>query len=686
MINRSSVWSKILPYFVLLVLAIVGYWQISFMIDPLIHDMTIQAFQWRYFIGECLRDQLLPLWNPYQHMGYPIHADPQSTAWYPITWIIGFISGYNMSALSFDFTLHIFLAGTGMYQLAKRLNIKDPVALMVGITYMFCGFFISNAQHFSWIGSAAWVPFILSHYIAFSRGIGLKHAVLTGFFMFLLLTGGYPAFAIILFYFFIILLIWFSIKWYKENKWKGVFQLLKLNGIATGTAILLSMVVLVSLHHVLPYMSRAGGLSLETAHFNPFSPRCMISFILPFGVVKEHFWFDTDYAMANGYFGIIFLIFFISSLFFKKPAIFRILLWWGIFTLLASMGKYTPVRELLFRFIPFMDLFRFPSMFRLFSLISFILLAGWGLQHLLNHHKKIVLLRSLSVILLIVLILTPIFIRNFTGEVGLVGFINDHLFSASKDSTLIQHLVFQSISQSILILLLIILFLKPHKKQIYQYLLIGLVVFDLIFAAQLNAPYTVHGKRFSTKEINAHIKTFPDGFPIPSTDNIIENNDNSTGLKYGPLWLNMNICKKEIAHGGYNPFMLISYDNLMVSLPDLLQSTINNPLVFLSDQLFSVDSINTHILNKKLHPGNLYFSDNDFMEMNSLPFDTHIGDAAWLTSFSPIKTKIDVKTDDYLILTFLQSKLLRVESFHRQRTRKNIYIQYKFHIHNSTAG
>jgi len=81
--------------------------------------------------------------------------------------------------------------------------------------------------------------------------MGLKHAVLTGFFMFLLLTGGYPAFAIILFYFFIIILLWFSIKRYKDSKWKGVFQLLKLNAIATGTAILLSMVVLVSLYFVL---------------------------------------------------------------------------------------------------------------------------------------------------------------------------------------------------------------------------------------------------------------------------------------------------------------------------------------------------------------------------------------------------------------------------------------------------
>ena len=655
MINRSSSWSKILPYLILLLLAIIGYWQISFMIDPLTYDMTIQAFQWRYFVGECLRDQLLPLWNPYQHMGYPIHADPQGTAWYPITWVIGFIAGYNMSALSFDFILHVFLAGTGMYHLAKKLEIKDPVALLVGITYMFCGFFISNAQHFSWIGSATWVPFILCHYIAFSKGMGLKHAILTGFFMFLLLTGGYPVFAIILFYFFIILLVWFLIKWYKESRWEGLFRLLKLNSIAAGTAILLSMVVWVSLYLIIPYMSRAEGLSLETAHFNPFSPRCMISFILPFGVVKEHFWFDTDYAMANGYFGIIFFLFFIYSLFLKKPAILKILLWWGIFTLLASMGKYTPVRELLFRFIPFMDLFRFPSMFRLFSLISFILLAGWGMQHFLNYRKKILLLKSLSIIMLIVLIFTPVFIRIFTGEIGLVGLINDHLFNASKDSTLIQHLVFQSIIQSILILLLIILILKPHKKRIYLYLLIGLVVFDMIFAAQLNGPYTVYGKRFSTKEIDTHIKTFPNGFPIPSTGNIIENNDNSTELKYGPLWLNMNICKKEIAHGGYNPFMFKSYDHLMVSLPDLLQSTINNPPVFLSGQIYSVDSIKTHITNKNLQPGNLYFSPADLMEINSFSFNSHEDDHAYITAFSPIKAEIDVKTGGYLILTFLQS-------------------------------
>ena len=111
MIRNQQVWSKLSPYHILLVLAIIGYWQLSVMISPLKYDMTDQAFQWRYFIGECLRNHTLPLWNPYQHMGYPIHADPQGTAWYPVTWIIGYLAGYNISALSFDFILHIFLAG-----------------------------------------------------------------------------------------------------------------------------------------------------------------------------------------------------------------------------------------------------------------------------------------------------------------------------------------------------------------------------------------------------------------------------------------------------------------------------------------------------------------------------------------------------------------------------------------------
>jgi hypothetical protein len=68
-------------YAFLLAVAILALLPVAMMWHPLKYDLIDQAYPWKYFIGECLREGLLPLWNPYQLLGSPIHADPQSSAW-----------------------------------------------------------------------------------------------------------------------------------------------------------------------------------------------------------------------------------------------------------------------------------------------------------------------------------------------------------------------------------------------------------------------------------------------------------------------------------------------------------------------------------------------------------------------------------------------------------------------------
>jgi len=72
-------------------------------------DVIDAVFSWKYLIGESLQNYQLPFWNPYQLGGSPLHADPQSTAWYPITWFIGFFFGYSIYSLTFVLVYSIFL-------------------------------------------------------------------------------------------------------------------------------------------------------------------------------------------------------------------------------------------------------------------------------------------------------------------------------------------------------------------------------------------------------------------------------------------------------------------------------------------------------------------------------------------------------------------------------------------------
>jgi hypothetical protein len=183
-------------YLLLFLTAVLAMLPVAQFLHPLKWDMIDQAYPWRYFIGECLQDGILPLWNPYQLLGSPIHADPQSSAWYPVTWFFGFLIGYDIYVISIDFLLHIFLAGMGMFYLAKKLGFKDETAFLMGVSYMLSGFFTGNAQHFMWIISGAWIPFILGAFLQLRKAPSLPAAIMLALAFFMIMTGRLPGFCI----------------------------------------------------------------------------------------------------------------------------------------------------------------------------------------------------------------------------------------------------------------------------------------------------------------------------------------------------------------------------------------------------------------------------------------------------------------------------------------------------------
>ncbi|MEZ5083586.1 MAG: YfhO family protein, partial [Bacteroidales bacterium] len=317
--------SRVIPILSLFLLSIVGYWQISFHKHPLKWDSMEQSYPWKYFIGDCLQNGILPLWNPYTHCGYPIHADTQSSAWYPITWLFGYFFGYDIYIFTTDFIFHIFLAGLGMFILGRKMEFNKNIALAMGIAYMFCGFFIGNAQHFMWIIAGTWLPFIIYSYLELAKERKILNAIVFSLFMFLMLTGAYPAFTMILAYFLMILFLFFLYQVIKSESRKSILQFLKINMVAFLFTLLNGMVLLVSVYKALPYTIRTEGITLDVALYGPLSPRSLISFLLPFGTVHQDMsGFDTDLSMANAYFGLLLLVFFILAFVIKKPPIIKL--------------------------------------------------------------------------------------------------------------------------------------------------------------------------------------------------------------------------------------------------------------------------------------------------------------------------------------------------------------------------
>ena len=641
---------KYTPYLILLLVSILACSQLAFLRNCMKWDAVDESLPWRSFVSGCLRSGILPMWNPYMRLGYPIHADIQSVSWYPTIWVISLFKKYNIYTLGLEYVFHVFMAGCGMYLLAGRLKLDIRISLLCAICYMLSGYLVGNAQHFPWIVGAAWIPFIIWGFIALIEAPGLYKAIRLSFFGFLMLTGGYPGLSIILFYLLLGILItrmWPAI-WQKN--WNGIAKTLKFITICGLFAILMSAVYLISIYLVQPYYTREGGVTIRGAEFGPFSPRCLISLILPFATLKSPDFFNTDVSMANMYFGLLILVFFIAFLFLKKDKTGWLFLGLGLFCLLASFGDYFFLRAFLYHFVPGMNYFRFPAVFRVYTILFFILCGGMALQktagNLAYYRRKII-----YATLLILLLLISLFALS-AGKVHLSGFVffKSIPFEERINAATIYDLVFiQSAIQICFLIVFIFIIYKSKDRSVFLSCLLILGALEMICAVQLNAPRTVYSS-FSSAKLEADLQKLPQGYPVPPDKKVKD--FNSGGMGFDGLWKNLDVFYKRPAWDGSIPFIFKNYESFMES--PLKDKTMENKVLFLSDNVHNIDSLVLLDRAKKLNPSSLFFYNEPLKDINALKLSHSIKDSVLVTSFLPGKVTAEVQSANTQILTQLQ--------------------------------
>jgi len=613
-------------YLILFITAAVALWHVIALQHPMKYDIIDQAYPWRFFIGECLQDGMLPLWNPYQLLGSPIHADPQSSAWYPVTWFFGYLFGYNIYLISVDFFLHIWLAGLGMFYLARQMKFRVETALLMGMAYMLSGFFIGNAQHFMWIISGTWIPFIIGAFIALKEDPSVTGAVKLGLAFFMIMTGGYPAFVILLLYLLFSVFILYSVEEIRKKNYRGFLKYSAYLAGAAAFALMAGMVVLVSMYHLPDAMTRGSGTTLRQALFGAFTPQSFISFVLPFASVREMDFYGTDLSMSNGYFGLVVVIFFIAGLMIRRSKLVNLFLLWGLFCLAAAVGSALPVREFLYHYVPLMNLFRFPALFRVFVILSFVIVGGFAFNEWRNEKPGMNSKLLVALMIVFLIILSFVGYSLSCGNLEMSYFIKNQIFIFSEKSRMVQHILFQGIIQIVLLFFLFFIFWKKKKHAMVAVLLIAGL--DIVIASRLNGPYTVYDHRYNSKEIFNHTKNYPDGFPLPDDRPVISIRD-TKGKSFQVLWRNLNIFHKEISWEGYNPLHLKGFEEIADRHPELFDTILQNPVVYLDE----------------ISDFGLQVSD----------FEMNARDTILIKEFSPASIKLAVITENERVVNYLQN-------------------------------
>jgi Bacterial membrane protein YfhO len=615
------------PLLLLFLVAVAASWPLW--MYSMKFDILDQYLPWRMLVGDCLSHGMLPLWNPFTHLGYPLHADPQSGAWYPIVWLIGGMAGYNLYWIHLEYLFHVWLAGAGMFWLVKNFTRNKNVAILAGISYMLSGFFTGNAQHLTWVISGAWLPFVLCAFYLLMKKEENKYIWICALTFFMMFTGGYPAFSIVTVYLLIVISIVVIIR--RKTQSRPVSLIIK-NLFWLGiTTALLCAVMLVSSYESFQLAGRAEGLSKELAMANPFSPQSMISFVFPLSSLRNTSFFDTDVSMSNGFLGLLLFAGFILSIFKKKTFTEKIILYGSVFCLLAAMGKYTPVRSLLYDFIPLMKLFRMPSLFRLFAITGFILLGSSTLHQMIVSEKK----KQLNSVLIAFSILALISI--------VVAFVNGP-FILPASFTAIGEVNFPTsfILQGMIILISCIIFLLLLKKQFPIYLF----SIDLILSAWMVAPITMVNN-LNTGTVNQYLTNLPDDFPLPSMLPLQNFKDRTN--TFGPFWCNLGILRSQPIYDGYNNFQTRQYLDYEAS--PLFHHVLKNPIVYLTST------------NKTNNSGTAtdtsqITGDSTFLMITNLPSLKNSSEAfsgkVSLTQFRPLHIGVETATSAPALLTLQQ--------------------------------
>ena len=202
-------------------------------------DTIVQHIPWFHFDKQMLKQEKLPLWNPYQGCGTPHIANLQSALFYPLN-IFVYLLNWKWG-LFFLYFFKLYFIGLFLYFYLKEIEISPPVSILFAVSGMYVIFYIvllyfptTSAAFF--LPSALWATELIlnpginlnSYSVSANSGIkplstsGNEGKQLKGYFVLCLgfafaLLGGNPE---MVFYSIVILISYLFIRLYQTYKLK----------------------------------------------------------------------------------------------------------------------------------------------------------------------------------------------------------------------------------------------------------------------------------------------------------------------------------------------------------------------------------------------------------------------------------------------------------------------------------
>ncbi|MBN1903275.1 YfhO family protein, partial [Candidatus Sumerlaeota bacterium] len=353
-------------------------------------DVLLYFYPIRYFGFTSLSRGVLPLWNPHTFGGMPYQAISQTALFYPLNLFFLFLP--TTLAINLTTYLHIVLSGCAAYFLARRMNRSACAAFLSGIAYAFCGQQILRlyAGHLTINAVLPWLPLFLLFLHNLFNAPRFSHIAAASFIFALAILAGHPQYVYYLmmasFVYWAFFVFLFHVK--KESLLKSLGSI-RWMIIPTILGILLSSIQILPTLAFTKESIRSEGLTREEAGSFSLPPKQIISFVAPaiFGSDKAGNYTGMGHEWEmTGYCGMITLLLALFALLSRERRIVIFYFILSILGLIIALGKYSPFFRVFYFILPGFRLFRGHVKALILTNLSLALLAGFGLDALVEKY------------------------------------------------------------------------------------------------------------------------------------------------------------------------------------------------------------------------------------------------------------------------------------------------------------
>ena len=420
------------------------------------------------------------LWNPYVFAGEPFAANPQSSAFYPLSllWLLGPAE----VVLGPYLALHFLLAGIFSYFLFLELGLARTSALAGASAFILGGGFASLSLQVVNLNSAAWIPGIFWLGLRMQKTGSLRSALALGLLIGLQILGGEPEICYLTLLCFAAYLLFRS--WPAPATASARSRWLKpwlFFGLAVFIGLGLSAVQWLLTLEMTPLSNRASGFNLASASAYSLEPRDLISILVPHVFLDPAspqwgfgFWSQRLPYFLSIYPGIIVILLAGFALRSERPG--EALFWTaiGLLSVWLALGPAGGLYSLAHQWLPGFDRFRYPERSLIFFGLALAALAGLGLEALPEQLRYSGTARSLLRVLPIVVILALVLGMSLSGALLPFPQVMPQLF---------LHSGIRSLLLALAAFVLIGLFARaPERLRFLLAILTFLLAFDLFLA------------------------------------------------------------------------------------------------------------------------------------------------------------------------------------------------------------